>query len=1141
MSSHIAFANEVGQVYVAGPNTAGQLSLGTTTQTNTFTLAKTDATTNISGIVQTSVGASHTLMLRSTGTAYSCGLNTNGQLGLGTTVDTSFVELVLSSATATLGNITSVAAGASHSLFLLSDGSALACGLNTSSQLGDGTTTQRTFPVNVLRSGGTFLGPVVSLAGGTSHSVFATTDGSAWCCGLNATNQLGDGTTTTRSFATRVQTGVSSFLAGVIQVAAGESHSLALTNSGTVFGWGRNNSGQLALGTTTDSPYATQCLYALATPMTGIVSIAAHANHSLFLTASGTVFACGLNGNGQLGDGTLTNRLYPVLVSTAPGSPLTDVVSIGTAGNQSYFVKADGRVFACGNGQTGGLGNGATVDSSYALLTLSAVSSGIKALGYNAAYWRAQGLSAATLASGGYTAYDLVNAGYNKTEMANAGITISNIVGDSASLTHLYRAGYSHNEIVNASSKNLVKMGQQTAAASKIGVLMSGGILDPPRGLSVSGRDASSISVGITAPGVNTGLTGYSVSAVPVSGGSTVTRSLGVAGTLVDGLAGGKIYDLRVRSVGANGNSPEAVVQNSTSLTVPSSVTSSFVTQGRVSITFDSSLITQDCSYVLRTNPNVAQYVLNAGNRRVDVSGLNQNTPYNLIIDASNAYTTSSTNVNVTTLQYTPRYDTTTITKIDVWTGQPNNSLGIRRSLFSGGTWGAFSNIDNTNRYYTGVALTDDGNLGVACEGLIGASVGRVYIFTWSSGAYTTLQSTNDTAGVFRNYTGVAITPTGNRIVTCVKGGFIYFADWNSGTSNFGVFTKTLDDTQRSEHIGISISRDGSRIVYCNGTGGVFYANWDSLLNNYSTGIQITTGSYYAESSLISFDKDVIWIIVYNNTNTLHYSFWNDSRNTYDAFSPATSAAIPSSLDAWNCWINPTGRIMYVTSQAVTTYYRLDIPLATDIQMLPPQTPSVVVNDNFTVTSSNYSFQNGNYVASASSSFSTLLPHRLFDGNDSTIWHVEFPRTGGPYTQTPYTNSGTISTYRGGGGTGYLYTTTIDGTGYSGEWAQIQFPYSFVLKSYVLVHYEYTAGAGWNSRGPATFYVAGSNNGTTWTMLNSQNFATVPAGVSANLSLTINVTTSNAYSYYRLVVNKVFTGSDGGVVNLKAWNLRGTI
>ena len=264
MSSHIAISTESGQVYVAGPNAAGQLSIGTLTQTNTFSLAKTDASTNISGIVQTSVGASHTLMLRSTGTVYSSGLNTNGQLGLGTTIDTSFADLVLASASSILGNVTTVAAGASHSLFLLSDGSALACGLNTSNQLGDNTTTQRTFPVNVLRSAGTFLGPVASLAGGSSHSVFATRDGNAWCCGLNANGQIGDGTLTTRGFATQVRTGASAFLSGVLQVVAGESYCLALTASGGgVFAWGRNNSGQLAIGTTVDSSYATPCLFQL--------------------------------------------------------------------------------------------------------------------------------------------------------------------------------------------------------------------------------------------------------------------------------------------------------------------------------------------------------------------------------------------------------------------------------------------------------------------------------------------------------------------------------------------------------------------------------------------------------------------------------------------------------------------------------------------------------------------------------------------------------------------------------------------------------------------------------------------------------------------------------------------------------------
>jgi alpha-tubulin suppressor-like RCC1 family protein len=649
MSSHIAISTEIGQVYVAGSNSAGQLCLGTFTQSNSFSLAKIDASTNLSGILQSSVGSAHSIFLRSTGSVYTCGLNTNGQLGLGTTTDTSFSNIVLSSDTSILGNVVAVAAGASHSLFLLTDGSALACGANTSSQLGDGTTTDRSYPVNVLKSAGTLLDPVISLAGGTSHSVFATSAGTAWACGLNTNNQLGDGTTTTRAYATQVMTDASAFLTDVTQVSAGDLHCLALTSTGTVFGWGRNNSGQLSLGTTTDSQYATQCLYSAGINMDGIVAIASHSNHSLFLTTSGTVYSCGLNGNGQLGDGTLETRLYPVAVLTATDIPLTDVISIATAGNLSYFVRGDGSIFACGAGSGGGLGNGGVTDLSFATQVLSSDLGSAKSFGYSAAYWRNRGVAAASLTTGGFSAYDLANAGYSKTDLSNAGVTIGNIQG--AGPQKLYSLGFSHSEIVNGTNTPLNKIGQITMGISKMGSLMSGGLLDAPKSISATGRDPSSISVAIVSPTFSTGLTGYSVQAVPVTGGSTVSKSLGVAGTLVDGLATGKIYDLSVRSVSSVGSSAATILRNSTALSVPATISAGSITTSGMTITFASALSsTQDCSYVLRTSPASNQYVLAANSTSQAISGLTESTAYEIILDASNLYTTNFVNTNATTL-----------------------------------------------------------------------------------------------------------------------------------------------------------------------------------------------------------------------------------------------------------------------------------------------------------------------------------------------------------------------------------------------------------------------------------------------------------------------------------------------------------
>jgi alpha-tubulin suppressor-like RCC1 family protein len=96
-----------------------------------------------------------------------------------------------------------VAAGVRHSLILKTDGSLWAMGMNSVGQLGDGTTTNRTSPVQILSGG------VQAVAAGSSsgHSLILKTDGSLWAMGSNNYGQLGDGTTTNRNSPVQILSG----------------------------------------------------------------------------------------------------------------------------------------------------------------------------------------------------------------------------------------------------------------------------------------------------------------------------------------------------------------------------------------------------------------------------------------------------------------------------------------------------------------------------------------------------------------------------------------------------------------------------------------------------------------------------------------------------------------------------------------------------------------------------------------------------------------------------------------------------------------------------------------------------------------------------------------------------------------------
>lgn len=128
---------------------------------------------------------------------------------------------------------------------LKSDGTLWAWGANSEGSLGDGTTTQRESPVQVIDLTG-----VVTIAAGVSHSLAIKSDGTAWAWGSNNGGALGDGTTTDRTSPVQV-----SDLSEVVSMAGGSAYSLAVTANGTLWTWGTNGKGQLGNGTT--NPHTT--------------------------------------------------------------------------------------------------------------------------------------------------------------------------------------------------------------------------------------------------------------------------------------------------------------------------------------------------------------------------------------------------------------------------------------------------------------------------------------------------------------------------------------------------------------------------------------------------------------------------------------------------------------------------------------------------------------------------------------------------------------------------------------------------------------------------------------------------------------------------------------------------------------------
>jgi alpha-tubulin suppressor-like RCC1 family protein len=129
-----------------------------------------------------------------------------------------------------------------------SSGTIYGWGRNNYGELGDGTTTHRYAPVQTKTQGGaqsSGVTKILAIGAGGYHSHFVRADGSLWSFGNNIYYQLGDGTNTQRNWPVPI-----SGVAGAVAGTAGEYHSLAVTASGELFGWGYNQYGQVGIGTT---------------------------------------------------------------------------------------------------------------------------------------------------------------------------------------------------------------------------------------------------------------------------------------------------------------------------------------------------------------------------------------------------------------------------------------------------------------------------------------------------------------------------------------------------------------------------------------------------------------------------------------------------------------------------------------------------------------------------------------------------------------------------------------------------------------------------------------------------------------------------------------------------------------------------
>lgn len=292
-------------------------------------------------IIAISAGASHTCALSSASIVTCWGDNSEGQLGDGTRSNRSTPAPVIELTTL----ITAIAAGGGHSCALDNAGSVWCWGDNVYGQLGNGTRTDSPVPVAVAR----LSGPAAAVGTGEFHSCALMAGGGVECWGWNDEAQLGDVTGVMHMAAVPV--------AGsreATALAVGARHNCTINPTGQVQCWGGNWEGQIGDG----SGLRRYVPATVSGPSIQVTAVAAGNTHTCALAQDGSVACWGGNSNGQLGDGTTINRLAPVRSEKWAGP----AIALTAGGGHTCGLLTDGAVQCLGGNWMGQLGDGTTVD-----------------------------------------------------------------------------------------------------------------------------------------------------------------------------------------------------------------------------------------------------------------------------------------------------------------------------------------------------------------------------------------------------------------------------------------------------------------------------------------------------------------------------------------------------------------------------------------------------------------------------------------------------------------------------------------------------------------------------------------------------------------------------------------------------------
>jgi len=303
----------------------------------------------LTGFAEMALGWQHTCA-RTVGASMKCwGYNGYGELGRGPDFYDKTPQAVVTSGNVPISGVAAIAAGGYNTCAMTAFGGVRCWGDNRFGKDGNGIATGAPAAVTSLGAG------TKSVATGYTHTCALTTSGGVLCWGENSSGELGNHSTTS-SFEPVAVTGLGS---GVLAVAAGNSSTCALTMTGAVMCWGDNSFGKLGNNSPatvfSDTPVAV--VDAGNVPLSGATAIAVGRSHACALIAGG-VKCWGVNYSGQLGNNDYSlPQAFAGSVVEAGNVPITGIAALAAGANHTCVVTASGGARCWGDNYLGTLGN----------------------------------------------------------------------------------------------------------------------------------------------------------------------------------------------------------------------------------------------------------------------------------------------------------------------------------------------------------------------------------------------------------------------------------------------------------------------------------------------------------------------------------------------------------------------------------------------------------------------------------------------------------------------------------------------------------------------------------------------------------------------------------------------------------------